>query len=173
MIPALEVRGLAKRYVIGVANCLATVEVLRNIDLSVRAGDAIAVVGPRGAGKSTLFLCLAGLLTPDAGVIRWFGESSRGTGLQRVVYHVTRTDLMRAGRIDAPNVHLVDLGVSASLGDLERWIDVRRHAGDAVVVATRDRDWVDGIASRVVRLEHGTLRAMGAIGSRVAEPVPT
>ncbi|MGA7458182.1 MAG: ATP-binding cassette domain-containing protein, partial [Methyloceanibacter sp.] len=37
------------------------VSILRGIDLEVRTGDAIAVVGPSGSGKSTLLMVIAGL----------------------------------------------------------------------------------------------------------------
>lgn len=42
----------------------------RGIDLTVRAGQALAVTGPNGAGKSTLALTLSGLLLPLAGTVR-------------------------------------------------------------------------------------------------------
>lgn len=43
---------------------------LRDIDLSIGAGERVAITGPSGAGKSTLLLALAGILRPDAGDVR-------------------------------------------------------------------------------------------------------
>ena len=45
--------------------------VLRDISLSVRPGEAVAIIGPSGGGKSTLLRCLNLLETPDAGHV-WF-----------------------------------------------------------------------------------------------------
>ena len=47
----------------------------RDLNLHVRAGDRIALIGDNGTGKSTLLKCLTGEEKPDAGVIRW------GTGV--------------------------------------------------------------------------------------------
>ena len=47
---------------------------LRGADLTVAAGEIVAVMGPSGSGKSTLLHCLAGILVPDAGEIEVLGE---------------------------------------------------------------------------------------------------
>src|SRR5688500_7770645 len=73
---ALTARSLAKSYHAGIAGCSARVDALRGADLEVRTGEAFGIIGPVGAGKSTLMLCLAGLLRPDAGTISWFGREA-------------------------------------------------------------------------------------------------
>lgn len=47
--------------------------VLRGIDLSVRRGETVALIGANGAGKSTLMRCLLHLVKPDAGEVVLFG----------------------------------------------------------------------------------------------------
>ncbi|MFE8703346.1 heme ABC exporter ATP-binding protein CcmA [Cytobacillus sp. FJAT-54145] len=43
--------------------------ILRNVSLSLRRGESLAVIGPNGAGKSTFFKCTVGLLQPTSGEI--------------------------------------------------------------------------------------------------------
>ncbi len=47
---------------------------LRGASLAVSAGELLAIMGPSGSGKSTLLHCLAGILTPDSGEIRFDGR---------------------------------------------------------------------------------------------------
>ena len=53
----------------GVFRTLAGRRVLNGVDLRVRSGEVVAIVGTSGAGKTTLFRCLAGTLPPDAGSV--------------------------------------------------------------------------------------------------------
>lgn len=61
---AIELRGLAKSF--------GTRPVFRGVDLKVAQGEVVALLGPSGAGKTTLFRCIAGLVPIDAGSIRMF-----------------------------------------------------------------------------------------------------
>lgn len=47
---------------------------LRGVDLAIEAGEIVAVMGPSGSGKSTLLHCLAGILRPDRGQVRFDGR---------------------------------------------------------------------------------------------------
>lgn len=76
----LELEGISKSYLRGTPG---EVEVLRGADLTLRAGEVVALVAPSGAGKSTL-LHIAGLLdTPDAGAVRVAGEDVGRKGDRR------------------------------------------------------------------------------------------
>jgi polar amino acid transport system ATP-binding protein len=44
-------------------------QVLNGIDLDVRKGDAVSIIGPSGSGKSTILRCINGLVTPQRGAI--------------------------------------------------------------------------------------------------------
>ena len=48
--------------------------VLHELDLQVRRGELLAVLGPNGAGKTTAICLLLGLLRPDGGAVRLFGQ---------------------------------------------------------------------------------------------------
>ena len=63
----LEAENLCYSY--GTGN-----EALKDVSLSVRKGEKIAVLGSNGAGKSTCFLTLNGVLTPDCGTIWYKGK---------------------------------------------------------------------------------------------------
>ncbi len=70
--PVIETHGLGRRF--------AGVTALQEVDLSVAAGEAVAVFGPNGAGKTTLLRVLATLLRPSTGVVRLFGQGIRDGG---------------------------------------------------------------------------------------------
>jgi len=65
MTPLLEASG--------VEVTIAGTEILRGADLTLDAGELVAVVGPNGAGKSTFARAFCGLRRPDAGTVRWSG----------------------------------------------------------------------------------------------------
>lgn len=53
--------------------------VLTDVHLSVQPGDFMAVIGPNGGGKTTLIKLILGLLAPDRGVVRVFGQAPRAS----------------------------------------------------------------------------------------------
>ena len=53
------------------------IPVLQDVNFTVRGGDFVALLGPNGGGKTTLLKLMLGLLKPERGVIRIFGESPR------------------------------------------------------------------------------------------------
>jgi NitT/TauT family transport system ATP-binding protein len=61
------------------------VEVVRELDLNVQAGEFVAIIGPSGCGKSTLLSLLAGYLTPSAGRVLFRGAPISGPGRERMM----------------------------------------------------------------------------------------
>lgn len=68
--PVLRAEALRKTYLSGSQR----LEVLRDVTMTVAAGESVSIRGESGSGKSTLLNLLSGLDTPDTGTIHWAGE---------------------------------------------------------------------------------------------------
>ncbi len=89
----VEVEGLAAAY--------EGPRVLEDVSFTLRAGERIAVLGPNGGGKSTLFRVLLGLLPPAAGSVRVEGRCGfvPQTERSRLDYPVTALDVALMGTL--------------------------------------------------------------------------
>ncbi|MCX4878840.1 MULTISPECIES: ATP-binding cassette domain-containing protein [unclassified Streptomyces] len=65
--PLLALRGVCRRF--------GAVEVLKDVELEIHAGQVVALLGDNGAGKSTLVKVISGVAPADRGVIEWEGRS--------------------------------------------------------------------------------------------------
>jgi putative ABC transport system ATP-binding protein len=65
-VPVIEARDVRRSF--------GTTPALRGVDFAVDGGEVVAVMGPSGSGKSTLLHCLAGILQPDQGEVRFRGR---------------------------------------------------------------------------------------------------
>ncbi|WP_129673259.1 ABC transporter ATP-binding protein [Candidatus Chloroploca sp. Khr17] len=74
--PYLEIRGLEAGY--------GTTPVLRNLDLTIAAGEITLLMGRNGIGKSTLLKCMIGLVRPRRGEIRIAGRSIAGRDIAAI-----------------------------------------------------------------------------------------
>jgi len=72
--PVFQARALTKTYRMGEAE----VHALRGVDLEIRAGEFIVLLGPSGSGKSTLLNILGGLDTPTTGDVRFLEHQLTG-----------------------------------------------------------------------------------------------
>jgi ABC-2 type transport system ATP-binding protein len=104
---ALETDKLGKRY--------GRTWALQDCSLHLPAGRIAALVGPNGAGKSTLLHMAVGLLRPDAGAVRVFGESPYGntTVLSEIGFVAQDTPLYR----DFTAAELITMGAKLN----RRW----------------------------------------------------
>jgi D-xylose transport system ATP-binding protein len=93
--PVLEVHGATKHF--------GAVTALDGVDLEVRRGEVLALLGDNGAGKSTLIKCVSGVERLDAGTIEMEGEpvtihspaSARAHGIETVYQDLALFDNLR------------------------------------------------------------------------------
>ena len=85
--PSLVLRNLHKQF--------GKTQIIRGVDLSVQAGERVAIIGPNGAGKSTLFNLISGRFAPTGGEIHLHGQ--RIDGLKP--FEINRQGLSRSFQI--------------------------------------------------------------------------
>ncbi len=134
MSALLETRRVVKSF--------GATPALRGVDLSVAAGEVVAVLGPSGSGKSTLLHCLAGITVPDAGEVHLGGRrldtlpEGERTRLRRteigvVFQHGQLVPELSAEENVALPLLLARRGRAESLTAARTWLE-RVGAGDAV-----------------------------------------
>jgi NitT/TauT family transport system ATP-binding protein len=96
--PLIEYRDVARRF----TSRRGTVTACEHVDLTVRAGEFLAIVGPSGCGKSTLLNMAAGLLTPSGGRVFYRGEPVPVPNTR--VGYMTQRDTLLPWRTAADNV---------------------------------------------------------------------
>lgn len=85
--PSLVLRHLHKQF--------GKTQIIRGVDLTVQAGERVAIIGPNGAGKSTLFNLISGRFAPTSGEILLHGQ--RIDGLKP--FEINRQGLSRSFQI--------------------------------------------------------------------------
>ena len=121
----LELSGITKKYPSVIAN--------EEVSLSVKRGEIHAVLGENGAGKSTLMKMIYGVTRPDAGVIKWEGQTvqvenpahARDLGIGMVFQHFSLFETLNV----VENVALALPG-NPDLGELgEQIVEVSNRYG--------------------------------------------
>jgi branched-chain amino acid transport system ATP-binding protein len=112
----LEVRRLRAAY--------GETRVLEGVDLAVRAGELVVVIGPNGHGKTTLLRTISGLVPPTAGEIVFDGERIDGERPERIalrgLVHIPQGDLPFADMTVEENLLLGAFARGAWRGRAER-----------------------------------------------------
>ncbi|MEE1829461.1 ABC transporter ATP-binding protein [Streptomyces sp. SP17KL33] len=147
----IDVRGVRYAYERGG-------EVLRGVDLTVRPGERLAVVGPSGAGKTTLSRLLAGIDAPTAGTVTVGGVPVVDLGperLRRQVVLVTQEHHVFLGTV-RDNLLIAEPAAT----DEELWAALAAVGADGWV-----RDLPDGLGTR---LGEGGRRTDGSQAQQLA-----
>src|SRR5206468_4765761 len=117
--PAAEAEAIWKSY--------GRTKALQDVSVSVRPGECHALVGRNGAGKSTLVGVLTGLLKPDSGTVRLYGEPAPSlgdrSGWQERVACVYQRSMVIPSLTVGENIFL-----NRSEGQLVRWRALRQEA---------------------------------------------
>ncbi len=105
LMPSIELKNVSFRYGDGEP------WVLKDVDLTLAAGQSVAIVGPSGCGKTTLLKVLLGLQNPQEGEVLYGGIPVKHLGLQnyrRRIGTVMQEDTLMAGSI-ADNICFFDV----------------------------------------------------------------
>ena len=76
----LELQNIDKHFLLPGEQGAASIQkaILKGIDLQVREGEFLAILGPSGSGKSTLLRIIAGLIPATSGTVSYLGEEVHG-----------------------------------------------------------------------------------------------
>jgi len=130
-VDALSVRGVSLCYP-------GRGHVLQDVDLQVQQGEALALTGPSGSGKSSLLHCLAGFIDADAGQISLFGKPPGAVpiawlGQRPLLIQGSWADNLRltAPQADAPAMHaaLAEVGLGEVLARQPHGLDTPLREG--------------------------------------------
>ncbi|NOY13049.1 MAG: ABC transporter ATP-binding protein [Deltaproteobacteria bacterium] len=118
--------------------------VLCGIDLEVKRGEIISILGPNGCGKSTLLRLLRGILTPDQGRVLWQGQDASRLGRRTMAQQVAVVPQSTQTPFSYPVREIVAMGRFArqsgffgtTAGD-RRAVDMALEVTDTVHLARR------------------------------------
>jgi len=149
------------------------VEAVHGIDLTVRAGQIVAVLGPNGAGKSTFFNCLTGVLRPSSGRVLFDGEDITGLPPDRI----SQKGIARSYQITniLPNASVLENTRIAAQSRRHAWSLLTHHSShrDVVEKAKTALDAV-GLLGKAhelaANLSHGEQRTLEIAIALATEP---
>src|SRR6201997_3776429 len=117
--PAAEAEAIWKSF--------ARTKALQDVSVTVLPGECHALVGRNGAGKSTLVGILTGLLKPDDGAVRLFGEPAPSPG-DRAAWQARVACVYQRSMV-IPSLSVGEnIFLNRTAGSLVRWRELRRQA---------------------------------------------
>ena len=122
---AVDVHGIVVRY--------DRVLALDGVSLKLERGTALGIVGPNGSGKSTLLKTVAGLIRPDAGTVRVFGDAPAKLRPGAIGYVPQIEEVDFTFPVSVRDV--VSMGRYPRLGPFAPFSTADRHAVDAAIAA--------------------------------------
>ncbi|MBR0681647.1 phosphonate C-P lyase system protein PhnK [Roseomonas eburnea] len=137
--PLLTAEGLTLRF--------GAIPALLDVAIDVAEGEVVAIVGESGSGKTTLLRVLSGLMSPDAGTVRWLGQDVHAMG------EAARRRLMRTewGFVHQNPRDGLRLNVSAGGNVGERLMAVgARHYGN---IRTEALSWLARVEVDAARID--------------------
>lgn len=114
----IEVKNVSFRYM--------NANVLDNISFSVNAGEYLGIIGPNGGGKTTLLKIILGILKPEKGNIKIFGENLNNKSLLEIGYVPQRAS-KEEFHFPATVKEIVLSGITARKGTLGRLSEIDRE----------------------------------------------
>ncbi|MFJ6797116.1 ABC transporter ATP-binding protein [Streptomyces sp. NPDC091268] len=144
---------------------VAGTTVVRAVSADIAPGETVGLLGPNGSGKSSLLRCLAGLRAPDAGTVRYDGESVHDWNARRIARHVAFAEQDSGADSDLRVADVVGLGRTPFRG---RWRGP--DATDrAVVAAALERLGLTALADRSWKALSGGERQRAHIARALAQ----
>jgi ABC-2 type transport system ATP-binding protein len=129
-VQRLEIDHISKRY--------GDVTALREMTFDVRAGELLGFVGSNGAGKTTTMRIVLGVLTADAGEVRWKGSPLTWEARRRIGYMPEERGLYPKMKVAEQLVHLArlrGLAPARATRSVDTWLErlgVAERRGDEV-----------------------------------------
>ena len=143
-------------------------DTLRDITLSVKAGSYVAIIGPSGAGKTTLVDLILGLIAPDSGTVRIGGIEP--VALRAVAPGLVSYVSQKPGLVSGSIAENVALGVHPDLIDHELVNASLKSAYLSDFVATLPEGSASSVGKQADSLSGGQIQRIGLARALYAQP---
>ena len=131
-VPVVEFKEVWKSY--------AGRDILAGVNLKIRRGEVMCILGPSGTGKSVTLRHINGLTMPDQGDVKVFGESVVGHSEAELAPVRRRVAMLFQG------------GARRDLRRRELWLVIpRREPGQATALVRHERLWQQGKSPAILR----------------------